>query len=201
MKGLARIGALAFALAFVFGAGAAENVRAQGRGDIGRLGGQMVSLKLGEITLEEIDFRNQTARLSLGLDVKNGFLPVSLKDFDYSLRLFGRHFVEGRHDGALKIGGRRQSRVNLPVVVHLRSIPGVLWSAFSNRGQVRYELDTAFTLPLFITERRFDQSFDGEVPLRSVVDAASIARARRIGGGSDGGIGGRILERVGGWPF
>jgi hypothetical protein len=109
-------------------------------------------------------------------------VPVSLKDFDYSLRLFDQQLIEGRHDGTLKVGGKRGSRVNLPVVVSLRSIPGIVWSAFSNRGQVRYELDAGFTLPLFVMEKRFDQSFAGEVPLRSLVDAASILRASRTTG-------------------
>ncbi|HXG93752.1 MAG TPA: hypothetical protein VNN73_15515, partial [Blastocatellia bacterium] len=73
------------------------------------------------------------------------------------------------------------SRVNLPLVVNLRSIPGVVWSAFTNHGRLKFDLDTAFTLPLFVFEKRFDKSFSGEVPLRSVVDAASILRARRLG--------------------
>ena len=103
--------------------------------------------------------------------------------------------IQGRHDGSFKIGGRRGSRVNLPVTVNLRSIPSVVWNAFSNRGQVRYQLDTAFTLPLFVFERRFDKSFDGEVPLRSLVDAATILRASRGGGGS-GSRWGDILPRV-----
>jgi Late embryogenesis abundant protein len=156
-------------------------------GNLGRIGDAVnVQLRLGEITLESIDFRNQTATLNLGLDVANGLVPVSLKDFDYRLRLADRDVIEGQHNGTLRIGGRRTSRVNLPVTVHLRSIPGVVWSAFTNRGQLRYDLDSAFTLPLFITEKRFDQSFSGEVPLRSLVDAASIMKARGMSGGSSG---------------
>jgi hypothetical protein len=152
-------------------------------GNIGRIGEAVnVQIKVGEITLEAIDFRNQTASLNVGLDVANGLIPVSLKDFDYRLRLADRDVIEGTHHGTLKVGGRRASRVNLPVTVHLRSIPSVVWSAFTNRGQLRYDLDSAFTLPLFITEKRFDQSFSGEVPLRSLVDAASIARASGMGG-------------------
>lgn len=162
--------------------------------ELGRIGDAVnVQIKLGEITLESIDFRNQTATLNLGLDVANGILPVNLKDFDYRLRLDERDLIEGSHAGTLKIGGRRASRVNLPVKVHLRSVPGVVWSAFTNRGRLRYDLDSAFTLPLFVTEKRFDQSFSGEVPLKSVVDAASILRARRIGdSGSVGGIFSRL---------
>lgn len=157
-------------------------------GNIGRIGDAVnVQLRLGEVTLQSIDFRNQTADLTLGLDVANGLIPVSLKDFDYRLRLAGNELIEGSHNGTLRIGGKRASRVNLPVTVHLRSIPGVVWSAFTNRGQLRYDLDSAFTLPLFVTEKRFDQSFSGEVPLRSLVDAATIVRAQRIGGvGSSG---------------
>ena len=162
--------------------GLAPSASAQGRIPVESMGGRLVRIKVGEITLESIDFRDQTARLSLGLDVSNGLVPVSLKDFDYRLRLAGQETIEGTYDGTLKIGGRRSSRVRLPIVVHLRSIPGTVWSAFRNRGQVSYELDAGFTLPLFITEKRFDQSFSGEVPLRTLVDAASILRASRMNG-------------------
>src|SRR5919205_313128 len=139
-RGLA---AVLFVLALAAGA------QAQSRVDVGRLGGRLVQIKVGELTLESIDFRDQTARLSLGLDVSNGLVPVTLKDFDYRLRLAGQDAIEGTYDGALKIGGRRQSRGNLSNVVHLRSIPGVVWAAFRNQGRVAYDLDTGFTLPLF----------------------------------------------------
>ena len=186
----------AFALAF-FVAALGVAAHAQGRVDVGRLGGRLVNLKVGELTLESIDFRDQTARLSLGLDVSNGLVPVTLKDFDYRLRLAGQDAIEGTYNGALKIGGRRSSRVNLPIVVHLRSIPGVVWSAFRNQGRVSYDMDAGFTLPLFITEKRFDQNFSGEVPLRSLVDAASILRASRA---TDSRGLGDYMPR-GGWPF
>jgi Late embryogenesis abundant protein len=185
---------------FVFGA--ASSARAQ-RIPVERLGGQLVKFKVGELTLESVDFRDQTARLSLGLDVSNGLLPVTLRDFGYSLRLNGQETIEGVHGGELRVGGRRSERVNLPVTVHLRSIPGAVWSAFRNRGRVQYDLDTGFTLPLFITERRFDQSFSGEVPLRSLVDAATILRASNMsGGGRDTrGARGTLGDIIGGWPF
>jgi hypothetical protein len=171
----------------VFGFGFFSETAAQPRipdlGGIGRIGDAVnVQLRVGEITLKSIDFRDQTADLVVGLDVANGLIPVSLKDFDYRLRLADSDLIEGSHDGTLRIGGRRSSRANLPVTVNLRSIPKVVWSAFTNRGRLRYDLDSAFTLPLFVTEKRFDQSFSGEVPLRSLVDAASILRAQRLGG-------------------
>ena len=177
--------------------GSAQETAAQMRlPDLGRIGDAVnVKLKVGEITLESIDFRNQTANLNVGLDVANGLIPVSLKDFDYRLRLGDRDLIEGSHNGTLKVGGRKASRVNLPVTVHLRSIPGVVWSAFTNRGRLSYELDSAFTLPLFITEKRFDQNFSGEVPLRSLVDAASILRARGMSGGRSS-TGRTILDRL-----
>ncbi|HEX7315102.1 MAG TPA: LEA type 2 family protein [Pyrinomonadaceae bacterium] len=183
--------ALLFVLALAAGA------QAQSRSDVGRLGGRLVNIKVGELTLESIDFREQTATLSLGLDVSNGLVPVTLKDFDYSLRLAGQDAIEGTHYGDLKIGGRKGSRVNLPLTVHLRSIPNVVWQAFRNQGRIDYELDSGFTVPLFITEKRFDQSFAGEVPLRSLVDAATIIRASGGGGARNGA--GRILGNI--WPF
>ena len=187
-KAFGRFGTAGKAIALaLFVAAFASSAAAQSRIPVERLGGKLVNIKVGEITLEAIDFRDQTARLNLGLDVSNGLLPVSLKDFDYRLRLNDQETIEGTHNGTLKIGGRRGSRVNLPVVVNLRSIPSVIWNAFSNRGRVRYQLDTAFTLPLLVFEKRFDKSFDGEVPLRSLVDAATILRARNVAGGRGGG--------------
>ena len=190
MKSLFRkLGLSGMLAAAVLTLAAAQETSAQFRlPDLGRIGDAVsVQLKVGEITLESIDFRNQTADLTVGLDVANGLIPVSLKDFDYRLRLADRDLIEGRHNGTLKVGGRKASRVNLPLTVNLRSIPNVVWSAFTNRGRLRYELDSAFTLPLFVTEKRFDQSFSGEVPLRSLVDAASILRAQRSGGSGSTG--------------
>ena len=194
---LAKIGKIGSLLAVALMVlGLASEASAQWRlPELGRIGESVnVQIKVGEITLQSIDFRQQTADLNIGLDVANGLIPVSLKDFDYRLRLADRDVIEGTHHGTLKVGGRRASRVNLPVTVHLRSIPSVVWSAFTNRGRLRYDLDSAFTLPLFITERRFDQSFSGEVPLRTVVDAASILRARRLGEGRSTGT--RILDAL-----
>ena len=181
----------------------AASAEAQRLPDLGRMGGQLVKFKVGELTLESVDFRDQTARLSLGLDVSNGLVPVTLRDFDYSLRLNGQETLSGIHDGDLRVGGRRAERVNLPVTVHLRAIPGAVWSAFRNRGRVQYELGTGFTVPLFVTERRFDQSFSGEVPLRSLVDAATILRASNAASGRDtrGTARDRIGDIIGGWPF
>ncbi|MGI9106016.1 MAG: hypothetical protein ACR2G4_07195 [Pyrinomonadaceae bacterium] len=160
----------------------AASASAQNRRSAERLGNDLVSMKLNQITLEAIDFRDQTARLNLGLDISTP-VPVNLKDFDYRLNLFNQDVIGGRYDGSMKLGGRRAAQFNLPVVVNVRSIPNVVWSAFSNRGQVQYQLDTGFTLPLYIFERRFDKSFSGEVPLRSLVNAASILRAQQAAGG------------------
>lgn len=176
---------LSLVLSSVLVSAFASGASAQTRRSTERIGNDLVSMRLNEITLEAIDFRDQTARLNLGLDISTP-VPVSLKDFDYRLSLFDEEVIEGNYGGALKLGGRRGAQFNLPVVVNLRSIPNVVWSAFSNRGQVRYEFDTAFTLPLYVFERRFDKSFSGEVPLRSLVDAASILRAQR---GTTGGRG------------
>lgn len=162
--------------------GMAASAPAQSRRSGGGIGDNLLDIKVSEITLESIDFRNQTARMSVGLDVANRLMPVRLKDFDYRLSLFESELIEGRYNGTMKVGGRTPSRINLPLEVNLRSIPGVVWNAFSNRGQVRYQLDAGFTLPLFVFNKRVDQSFSGEVPLRPLVDAASILRARRLDG-------------------
>ena len=180
-KNLTRVGRRALALA-LSAAVCAASAAAQSRRDVGRYTDRLIKFSVSEITLESIDFRNQTALMGIGLEISNP-LPIKLKDFDYSLRLAGQDAIEGTHYGDLKIGGRKGSRVNLPLTVHLRSIPNVVWQAFRNRGRVDYELDSGFTVPLFVTEKRFDQSFAGEVPLRSLVDAATIIRASRGGGG------------------
>jgi hypothetical protein len=159
----------------------ATSVPAQNRRSTDRYGDKLVSIDVSEIVLESINFRDQTARMNIGLDITNALIPVSLKDFDYRLRLYGLEAIEGSYDGLMKIGSKRGSRINLPLTINLRSIPEVIWSAFKNRGRIKFDLDTAFTLPLFMFEKRFDKSFSGEVPLKTLVDAATILRASRLG--------------------
>jgi hypothetical protein len=168
---------IALLVATITPAAAAQTCRAPSR-----YGDKLVDIKLSEVVLESVDFRDQTARLNIALDITNALLPISLKDFDYLLRLYGLDTIEGSHDGLMKLGGRNGSRVNLPVMVNLRSIPGVVWNAFANRGRLKFDIDTAFTLPLIVFEKRFDKSFSGEVPLKSLVDAASVLKARRFVG-------------------
>lgn len=159
----------------------AASTPAQNRKSSDRYSDKLVSINLSEIVLESIDFRDQTARMNVGLDITNALIPISLKDFEYRLRLYGLETIEGNYDGLMKIGSKRGSRINLPITVNLRSIPQVLWSAFKNRGRVSFDLDTAFTLPLLLFEKRFDKSFSGEVPLKTLVDAATLLRASKLG--------------------
>jgi LEA14-like dessication related protein len=173
---LSRFAALALCI-LVF----TSSASAQSRRSSSKYGGKLVDISLSEVILESIDFRDQTARLMVELDVSNPYIPISIKDFDYRLQFFGMEVIEGSHDGEMKLGGKDVSRISLPVVVNLRSIPSVIWSAFSNRGRLKFDLDTAFTIPLVFFEKRFDKSFSGEVPLKTIVDAASILRARRLG--------------------
>ena len=168
----------ALALGMIF---FAASVPAQNRKSTDRYSDKLVSIDVSEIVLESINFRDQTARMNVGLDITNALIPVSLKDFDYRLRLYGLEAIEGSYDGLMKIGSKRGSRINLPLTINLRSIPEVIWSAFKNRGRIKFDLDTAFTLPLFMFEKRFDKSFSGEVPLKTLVDAATILRASRLG--------------------
>jgi hypothetical protein len=177
---LSKGGAIALAAALILTVGAAS-VPAQGRKSPGRYADKLIDINLSEVTLEAIDFRDQSARLSVALDITNALIPISLKDFDYRLQLYGLDLIEGSHDGLMKLGGRNGSRINLPIRVNLRSIPSVVWNAFKNRGRLKFDLDTAFTLPLLLFEKRFDRSFSGEVPLKSLVDAASLLRASRLG--------------------
>jgi len=170
--------AVAFALGLMIFAAPAQ---AQNRRSSDRYSDKLISINVSEIVLESINFRDQTARMNVGLDITNALIPISLKDFDYRLRLYGLDAIEGSYDGLMKVGSKRGSRINLPVTVNLRSIPEVIWSAFKNRGRISFDLETAFTLPLFLFEKRFDKSFSGEVPLKTLVDAATLLRASRLG--------------------
>lgn len=169
----------AFVVALCLSAFAAQ-AAAQSRVPNDEYTDKLVSVSVREVILEAIDFRDQSAQMSIALDVKNP-LPLKLKDFDYRLRLYGLEVITGDYDGEMKLGGKRPLRINLPVRLNLRAIPQIVWSAFRNSGRLRFDLDTAFTLPLFVIEKRFDKKFSGEVPLRSLVDAATLLRASKLG--------------------
>ncbi len=140
---------------------------------------KIIGIKVNEVVLEAINFQERTARMSLALSISNP-IPVRLKDFQFDLRLFRMDAISGDYAGEMKVGGKRPVLVNLPFTVNLRSIPKVVWSAFRNKGRLQFDLDTAFTLPLLVFEKRFEKSLSGEIPLKSLVDAASLLRASRL---------------------
>jgi LEA14-like dessication related protein len=158
----------------------AANAAAQRRSSSDPYTNKLISVDVREVTLDAIDFRSQLARMTIALDIRNP-IPIKLKDFDYELRLFGLEAITGNADGEMQLGGKKPAHVNLPIELNLRAIPQIVWSAFKNRGRLKFDLDTAFTLPLFVIEKRFDKSFSGEVPLKSLVDAATLFRASQLG--------------------
>lgn len=176
ISGAARRGLIVALCLFAFAASAS----AQSRIPNDDYSDKLISVSVREVILEAIDFQDQTARMSIALDVKNP-LPLKLKDFDYRLRLYGLEAITGDYDGEMKLGGKRPLRINLPVRLNLRAIPQIIWSAFRNSGRLKFDLDTAFTLPLFVIEKRFDKKFSGDVPLKSLVDAATMLRASKLG--------------------
>ncbi|HXG94060.1 MAG TPA: hypothetical protein VNN73_17080, partial [Blastocatellia bacterium] len=113
-EGFKRIAAVAFALALTLSIFASSTPAQSRRPARGLDAGRLINISLREVTLQSIDFRDQTARMNLALEITNALLPLSLKDFDYRLRLYGLDTIEGSYDGVMKLGGRNGSRVNLP---------------------------------------------------------------------------------------
>ena len=67
----------------------ATTMPAQNRKSTDRYSDKLISINVAEIVLEAINFRDQTARMNIALDITNALIPISLKDFEYRLRLYG----------------------------------------------------------------------------------------------------------------
>ena len=128
------------------------------------------NLSLKKISAEGIDLEKGTVDLKVTIAVDNPGREFKLTHLQYRVKLNDEAAAEGKSKKDVEIAAESTSTIELPLTVKLSSLPSVGWSTITDGFNVRYELHTEASVPLFasITRKlKFDTS--GELSLSDVV--------------------------------
>jgi LEA14-like dessication related protein len=128
------------------------------------------------INLQQVNWTSGTADTVVLLEVENYGPEVKIKDMRYRLKLNGQEAAEGKRDDEVNLPAAATTMVKVPLTLDLLAIPGVAWSTLSSGLNVRYDLETEFTVPVLgLFNHKVRTSFGGDLPLG---DAAVELRVR-----------------------
>jgi LEA14-like dessication related protein len=128
------------------------------------------SVKLKGIALKSFTLSNQTAETTVSIEIDNPGPEFKIKEASYHLKLNQRKAAAGKRDEEITVPAAGSITVELPVTVNLAELPGVTWATILDGLNVNYELETAFTVPVFaLFNHKVKQSFNGDLPLGQMI--------------------------------
>jgi len=128
------------------------------------------AVHLNGVSVERIDLERAVAETSLSIQIENPGPAFNLKDLSYRLKLNDTQAAEGKSDREISVPAHSSAKFELPCTVDLSALPGVAWGIIAGGFQLRYELETEFSVPLLPQlSPRLKSSIAGDLSLvRSV---------------------------------
>lgn len=139
------------------------------------------AVHLKGVSVKSIDWSNRTAEAQLSIAIDNPGPAFKLKDLSYRLKLNDTQAAEGKYDKEIEVPAASSATFELPCRVDLSALPGVAWSVIAGGFDVRYELATEFTVPIFgPLSPRIKTSIAGDLSLAETVTGWTAKIKERI---------------------
>lgn len=139
------------------------------------------AVHLTGVSIERVDWEKRVAQSKLSIEVNNPGPAFKLKDLNYRLKLNDKQAAEGKHEEDLSIPADSRATFELPCDIDLSVLPGVAWSVIAGGFDVRYELETEFTIPVLASfNPRIKSSFGGDLSLAGTVSGLTARIKERI---------------------
>lgn len=106
------------------------------------------AVHLKGVSVERIDLEKAAAETSLSIQIENPGPAFKVKDLSYRLKLNDRQAAEGNCEREISVPAHSSARFELPCTVDLSALPGVAWGIIAGGFDLRYELETEFSVPL-----------------------------------------------------
>lgn len=130
--------------------------------------------QLKRITVNSIDWWNQTADAVVTVEITNPAIAMRVKDVGYHLRLNGAQVAEGKLDREIHLAAASTTDVDLPVTVNLRALPAAVWNIIAGGLSLHYEVEAEYALSVFgINTERMKTTFRGDVPVMKALSSLS----------------------------
>lgn len=147
------------------------------------LGEDKPAVRLKGVSVKAVNWNNRTVQTELSIAVENPGPAFKLSDLSYRLKLNNRHAAEGKYEKEIEVPSRSSATFDLPCEVDLSAVPGVAWAVAAGGFDVHYELETEFTVPLFLTlAPRLKTSIEGDLSLTGTISRWTARIKERIAG-------------------
>lgn len=125
---------------------------------------QKPTVKLKNITVKRIALADQTAEMTVSIEIENPGSAFKVKDASYRLKLNGQTTADGEHKEVIQVPANATVTVDLPITVNLSALPAVTWSTIADGLNLSYEIETEFTVPLFaMFKHKVKTAFKGDL--------------------------------------
>jgi LEA14-like dessication related protein len=128
------------------------------------------AFQLEGVSIERVDWDARSAETKLSIAIDNPGSAFTLKDLSYRLKLNDSQAAEGKYPKEIAVPGHSSVAFNLPCSVDLAAMPGIAWRIIAGGFDVHYELETEFTVPIFLwISPRIKSSIAGDLSLLGTV--------------------------------
>lgn len=127
-------------------------------------------IHLKGVSVERLDLEKAAAETRLKIQIDNPGPELKLKDLTYRLKLNDKQSAEGEYSSDITLPARASATLELPCTIDISSLPGVAWGIIAGGFDLRYDLETEFSvllLPQF--SPRLKTSIGGELSLARTV--------------------------------
>ena len=143
--------------------------------------GKKPTVHLKAFSIERIDWSKRAAETKLSIVIENPGPALKLKDLSYRLKLNDKQAAEGKYEREIKLAAESKTTLDLPCSVDLSALPGVAWGIIARGFDVRYELETEFTVPVLSQlSPRIKTSFGGDLSLVETVSGWTAQIKERV---------------------
>lgn len=147
------------------------------------LGEDKPAVHLKGVSVKAVNWNNRTVQTELTIAVENPGPAFKLSDLSYRLKLNDKQAAEGKYDKEIEVPARSSATFDLPCAVDLSALPGVAWAVVAGGFDVHYELETEFSVPLFLTiTPRLKTSIEGDLSLTETISGWTARIKERIAG-------------------
>jgi LEA14-like dessication related protein len=138
---------------------------------------------LKDINFDKFDLWKKTVEMIAVVEIKSPGVALKLRDVNYKLKLNDNPVAEGQYEQDVELPATGETEIKLPFTLDLTSLPGVTWDMITESFTLRYEIETAFTIPLFAALNHTQKtSFKGDLPLGEAVYSLSKKFREKIFG-------------------
>ena len=134
--------------------------------------GKKRRVELKSVKVNGADLQKRTADATVSVEITNPHGGFRIKDVKYRLKVNGEQAAEGKYISEIRVPEGATVTIDVPLTVSLAALPSVGWSTLIDGFMLRYEIETEFTVPVFMfINRKVKTIFTGEMPVKNLLSA------------------------------